>query len=176
MPQPGSRPAEATCDLIPPPVRESAAAIYKLQKRWQFLACAKGRSLARGGVAIQALRRSDETLRIGVGFTATRKIGGAVQRNRAKRRMREAARQLLPLHGVPGHDYVFVARGGTIDREWRRLLDDVRSALVGLAAGADEPPRARMAGSGGQGSGGSRSKPNPAKPSAPAPSASLPSR
>jgi ribonuclease P protein component len=168
MPPPGSRPAEAACDVIPPAVRESAASIYKLQKRWQFLACAKGRSLARGGVAIQALRRSDETPRIGVGFTATRKIGGAVQRNRAKRRMREAARQLLPLHGVPGHDYVFVARGGTIDREWRRLLDDVRSALVGLAAGADEPPRARV-----PGSGGSRSKPNPAKPSAPAPSASL---
>jgi ribonuclease P protein component len=83
--------------------------------------------------------------------------------------MREAARQLLPLHGAPGHDYVFVARGGVIDRDWRRLLDDVRAALVGLAAGADEPPRARP-----QGSGGSRSKPNPAKPSAPQPSSSQP--
>jgi ribonuclease P protein component len=163
---------DATCDVIDTPVGENATVIYKLQKRWQFLACAKGRSLARGGVAIQVLRRTDDSPRIGVGFTATRKIGGAVQRNRAKRRMREAARHLLPLHGAPGHDYVFVARGGAIDRDWRRLLDDVRSALVGLAAGADEPPRARKPPS----SGGSRSKANPAKPSAPPPSASAPSR
>jgi ribonuclease P protein component len=141
---------------------EALIAVYKLQKRGQFLACAKGRSLARGGVAIQTLRRSDDDLRIGVGFTATRKIGGAVQRNRAKRRMREAARQLLPLLGAPGHDYVFVARGGTIDRDWLRLLEDVRAALVSLAAGADEPVRARTSGPG-----GSRLKPNPSKPTAP---------
>jgi len=171
-PPPDSVSVDATCDLSAPPIGEQAAVIYKLQKRWQFLACAKGRSLARGGVAIQALHRADDSPRIGVGFTATRKIGGAVQRNRAKRRMREAARCLLPLHGAPGHDYVFVARGGTIDRDWRRLLEDVRSALIGLAGGADEPPKAR----GRQGPGGSRSKANPAKPSAPPPSASAPSR
>jgi ribonuclease P protein component len=173
---PDSRPVETTCGLIDPMSGDRVVGIYKLQKRWQFLACAKGRSLARGGVAVQVLRRSDDNPGIGVGFTATRKIGGAVQRNRAKRRMREAARQLLPLHSLPGHDYVFVARGGTIDRDWSRLLDDVRSALTGLANGADEPPRARKpksAGSGlrSEGSGGSRSKPNPAKPSTPPPSA-----
>jgi len=173
-PPPDSPPVDANCDVVVPPGGGTVTAIYKLQKRWQFLACAKGRSLARSGVAIQVLRRSDDNPRIGVGFTATRKIGGAVQRNRAKRRLREAARQLLPLHGAPFHDYVFVARGGAIDRDWRRLLEDVRSALVGLAAGADEPPRARKPGSGSPSMGGSRSKANPAKPSAPPPSASAP--
>jgi len=173
---PESYPADASPETIESLMGEVVADIYKLQKRWQFLACAKGRSLARGGVAIQALRRSDDSPRIGVGFTATRKIGGAVQRNRAKRRLREAARQLLPLYGAAAHDYVFVARAGAIDRDWRRLLDDVKAALIGLAAGADEPQRARKPGSGAKGSGGSRSKPNPVKPSAPPPSASAPTR
>ena len=71
---------------------------------------------------------------IGAGFTATRKVGGAVTRNRCKRRLREAARLLLPVLGHPGFDYVFIARQGTADRDWPRLLDDVKSALVRLAA------------------------------------------
>ncbi len=72
--------------------------------------------------------------RMRVGFTATKKLGNAVVRNRCKRRMREAARRLLPLHGVAGHDYVFVARSSLGERPWERLLDDVKSALISLAA------------------------------------------
>jgi ribonuclease P protein component len=74
-----------------------------------------------------------------VGFTVTKKIGGAVVRNRAKRRLREAARLLLPEHGRPGFDYVLIARGGTATRPWPRLLDDVKSALISLAALGDAP-------------------------------------
>ena len=120
----------------PPPLR-------RLTKRWQFLACAKGRSLSRGAVVVQALVRDEEPL-IGIGFTATKRVGGAVVRNRAKRRLREAARLLTPLHGLPGHDYVFVARAGTALRPWPRLLDDMQSALIGLANGGDEPRPARL--------------------------------
>jgi ribonuclease P protein component len=104
-----------------------------LKKRAEFLACAKAPSCARGAVAIQALPQPGRA-GIGVGFTATRKIGGAVVRNRAKRRLREAARLLLPALGRPGHDYVFIARQGAADRPWERLLDDVKSALIRLAA------------------------------------------
>ena len=71
---------------------------------------------------------------IRIGFTATKKIGGSVVRNRAKRRLREAARLLLPEYGRPGVDYVFIARNGTPGRDWGRLLDDVKSALISLAA------------------------------------------
>jgi ribonuclease P protein component len=111
-----------------------APQIERLKIRPQFLAAAKGASCARGAVVVQALDRADQSDQIRAGFTATRKIGGAVVRNRAKRRLREAARQLLPLHGRPGRDYVFIARNGTTARPWPRLLDDVKSALISLAA------------------------------------------
>ena len=108
--------------------------IERLKTRPQFLAAAKGASCARGAVVVQALDRGDGQGVIRAGFTATRKIGGAVDRNRAKRRLREAARLHLPLLGRPGHDYVFIARGGTTARPWLRLLDDTKSALISLAA------------------------------------------
>jgi len=107
--------------------------IKRLTSRPQFLAAAKGVSQARGAVVVQRLDRRDADPRIGLGFTATRKVGGAVVRNRAKRRLREAAQAMLPLHGVAGSDYVLVARMGTVDRPWERLLDDVKSALTRLA-------------------------------------------
>jgi ribonuclease P protein component len=108
--------------------------LERMKKRAAFLAAAKGASAARGAVVLQAVARADGREAIGVGVTATRRIGGAVVRNRAKRRLREAARRLIPLHGRIGHDYVLIARAGTAKRPWERLLDDVESALISLAA------------------------------------------
>ncbi len=65
-----------------------------------------------------------------VGFTATRKLGGAVHRNRAKRRLRAAAAAVLPLSGHPGNDYVLVARPGTLTRDFSSLLEDLAMALA----------------------------------------------
>lgn len=110
--------------------------IERLKTRPQFLAAAKGVSQARGAVVVQMRPRDDGGCAVRLGFTATRKIGGAVVRNRAKRRLREAARLLVPLHAAPGADYVFIARMGTPDRPWARLLDDVKSALTRLAGPA----------------------------------------
>jgi len=114
--------------------------IEPLRKRPDFLKAAKGIACARGAVAAQALDRRDDDPRIRIGFTATRRIGNAVTRNRAKRRLREAARQLAPLHAQLGCDYVFVARGGVPTRAWARLLDDMKSALIRLAADLSRVP------------------------------------
>jgi ribonuclease P protein component len=113
---------------------ESPPAIVRLKSRPDFLAAAKGLNCARGAVIAQARHRADGSPLIRIGFTATRRIGGAVVRNRAKRRLREAARIVAPLHARPGCDYVFIARGGTVSRPWAPLLDDMKSALVRLAA------------------------------------------
>jgi ribonuclease P protein component len=112
---------------------DAAFPIERLKKRADFLACAQAPSCARGAVVVQA-RPRDETALVRAGFTATKRVGGAVVRNRAKRRMREAARLLLPQLARPGFDYVFIARGGATTRPWERLLDDVKSALIRLAA------------------------------------------
>jgi ribonuclease P protein component len=83
-------------------------------------------------VVVQARFRIPPEGPAGEGFTATRKVGGAVVRNRARRRLREAARRLLPRHGLMGADYVFIARQDTAACAWTGLLDDMESALVSL--------------------------------------------
>ena len=76
-----------------------------------------------------------------VGFTASRKVGNAVVRNRAKRRLRAAAAEILPRDGRPGTDYVLIARAGTGERRYAELLGDLAAALRQVdAAGRQQRP------------------------------------
>jgi ribonuclease P protein component len=64
-----------------------------------------------------------------VGFTVTKKIGGAVVRNRMKRRFRALARELLPGMGIRGADHVLIGRSGAVERDFTLLRDELRRAL-----------------------------------------------
>ena len=64
-----------------------------------------------------------------VGFTVTRKIGGAVVRNRMKRRFRALAREVVPAKGMPGADHVMIGRAKGIEREFALLRSDLSDAL-----------------------------------------------
>lgn len=107
--------------------------VKRLTRRREFLYVAKGVKHVARGVMVQARASSRADTGARTGFTATKKIGNAVVRNRAKRRLREAARLLVPTLGRPGTDYVFVARRDTCARVWADLLDDIKTALISLA-------------------------------------------
>lgn len=115
-----------------------ARTVVRLTRRPQFLFVRGGTTVRKKTLLVQARRRNaagQEQIvadKIGAGFTATKKIGNAVARNRAKRRLRAGADALLPRLGVAGIDYVFIARMGTGRVEWVSLLDDMESALVSL--------------------------------------------
>jgi len=86
------------------------------------------------GLVLQARRHDTADGATRVGYTASRKVGGAVQRNRARRRLRAAAGQVIPLHAKAGYDLVLIARGATVKRPFRALLEDLEAALKRVGA------------------------------------------
>ena len=104
-----------------------------LKKRADFLACARARKAPAPAFVLQARRRSAEEAPdagIRVGFTASKKVGNSVARNRAKRRLRALARSILATRGHPGWDYVLIARRDeTAARDFATLEADLAAAL-----------------------------------------------
>ncbi len=80
---------------------------------------------------------------IRVGFTTSRRVGNAVSRNRARRRLRSAVREILAVHAKPDRDYVVIGRTATLTRSYPALLNDLETALkrVGAYVKADKPVR-----------------------------------
>jgi len=106
--------------------------LVTLKTRADFLRVAATRRAVTPGLILQAARRPEElgcVALVRIGFTASRKVGNAVIRNRAKRRLRSLAAAILPSKGKPGTDYVLIARAGTVDRPYDALIADLAAAL-----------------------------------------------
>ena len=76
--------------------------------------------------------RSDGQDLVRAGFTATKKIGGAVVRNRMKRRFRALARDILSSSGIEGADHVLIGRAGGVERPFDQLAAELAKALAKL--------------------------------------------
>jgi len=117
-----------------------------LRKRADFLRAASAQRLSTPGFLLQARVRSAADTApadlVRVGFTCSKKLGNAVARNRAKRRLREVARLGLPTLGQPGWDYVLVGRPeATASREFAALQADLARAIAEIHAGRSMKPR-----------------------------------
>jgi ribonuclease P protein component len=103
-------------------------AMQRLKQRREFLAAARGASIAAPGVVVQMRKRGDDGPPR-VGFTVTRKLGGAVARNRIRRRLKEAVRLALSGRMRPGRDYVFIGRPEAKLRPFGLLQQDLLDAV-----------------------------------------------
>jgi ribonuclease P protein component len=119
--------------------------IGRLKRRAEFLqVAAANRKWVAPGLILQVRRQPEphasnteataapaaaEAVR--VGFTASRKVGNAVKRNRARRRLRVIAEQVLP-HATPGNDFVLIARAATVERHFDALRNDLVAGLKRL--------------------------------------------
>ncbi|MCE7998428.1 MAG: ribonuclease P protein component [Rhodobiaceae bacterium] len=108
----------------------------RLKARRDFLKAARGRKWAAPGLVLQAQKRTQTELdaEARVGFTVTKKVGKAHIRNRAKRRLRSVATDVLALAARPGYDYVLIGRAGTISRSYIDLTRDLETALAKVHA------------------------------------------
>ena len=121
--------------------------MQRLKQRADFLAAAAGLKASAGGFTLQARDRHEDGP-VRVGFTCSKKVGNAVERNRVRRRLREMVR-LSPDAMRQGYDYVLIGRRAALDMPFERLVTDFGRALGRVHAGKStgtEPPATPHAG------------------------------
>jgi ribonuclease P protein component len=114
----------------------------RLRQRRDFLAAAAGASASTAGFVLQR-RQRDDSGPARVGFTVSKKVGGAVERNRVRRQLREIVRLSAATGLAAGSDYVVVGRKAALDIPFQRLAEDFTGALRRLEKGQRGGPRTR---------------------------------
>jgi ribonuclease P protein component len=109
---------------------QEAQRLIVIRRRADFLAANKGRRVPMPGFVLLVRPRGDGDEVMRVGFTVTKKIGGAVIRNRMKRRFRALARDLLPQNGIAGADHVLIGRDSGVERDFAALRSELEKALA----------------------------------------------
>jgi len=115
------------------PGGRGALAVEFLRKRADYLALRDGARAGTPAFLMVKRRRGDGSETVRVGLTTTKKLGGAVIRNRIRRRLRAGVREVFPLNADAGCDYVLIARAAAFDRDWAELLDDMKRGLLRLS-------------------------------------------
>ena len=100
----------------------------RLKQRADFVAASAGPRIASPAFVVQS-RARDDNGPVRVGFTVTKKVGTATERNRVRRRLRELVKRLDVISMRPHHDYVLVGRRAALDRGFETMFNDLRSAL-----------------------------------------------
>ena len=103
-----------------------------MKTRKDFLAAARAQKWVGPVMLVQQRDREDNDPTVRVGFTASKKVGNAVARNRAKRRLRALSAEMLPASAQDGHDYVWIAKRGTVRAPFWKLRRDAERALAHL--------------------------------------------
>lgn len=109
--------------------RSEGARPGRVRVRRDFLLANRGVRVVTPAFILLVRARGDGTAEMRTGFTVSKRVGNAVARNRAKRRLREAARAVLPARGVAGADHVLIARRLDRERPFPQLLADLDGAL-----------------------------------------------
>jgi ribonuclease P protein component len=130
VPQPHGDRGRAQGAERPPRARpQEAQRLVTIKKRADFVAANGGLRATTPGFVLLVRDRQDVDAVMRVGFTVTKKIGGAVVRNRMKRRFRALAREIVPAKGIAGADHVMIGRAKGIEREFSLLRSELASAL-----------------------------------------------
>jgi ribonuclease P protein component len=106
----------------------------RLRQRTDFLAAATGSKAPAAAFVLQTRKRTDEGP-IRFGFTVSKKVGNAVERNRVRRRLREMVRLAGYERMRAGHDYVLVGRRAALRLPFSRMMLDFEGALRRVHAG-----------------------------------------
>ena len=117
------------------------ARLESLRKRKDFIAIRAGRRQHSPSFVLQMRERGEDNFAaegVRIGYTATKKTGNAVERNRIKRRMRAVVHQVMPIYARQAHDYVLIGKRAALNTEFETMVAELGSSLSRVHQNSDK--------------------------------------